>query len=80
MILAYSETLRDTPDIDEATRHRFLEHIYSSSNRLNNLINDIIELHKLESVGGGFTVDSATPLYEIAEDIKSFYAESTSKT
>ena len=37
MILAYSETLRDTPDIDEATRHRFLEHIYSSSNRLNNL-------------------------------------------
>ncbi len=80
MILAYSETLRDTPDIDEATRHRFLEHIYSSSNRLNNLINDIIELHKLESVGGGFTVDSATPLDEIAEDIKSFYAESTSKT
>jgi len=80
MILAYSETLRDTPDIDDATRHRFVEHIYNSSNRLNNLINDIIELHKLESVGGAFTVDQATPLDEVAADIKSFYAESSDKT
>jgi len=79
MILAYSETLRDTPNIDEATRRRFLEHIYTSSNRLNNLINDIIELHKLESVGGEFAVDSSTSLDETAADISSFYAEVTSK-
>lgn len=80
MILAYSETLRDTPDIDETTRHRFLEHIYTSSNRLNNLINDVIELHKLESVGEEFVIEQAASLVEIAEDIKSFYADANSKT
>ena len=80
MIMAYAETLRDTPDIEVTIKQRFLEHIYSSSVRLNNLINDIIELHKLESVGKEFTVDQAAPLEETAADIRSFYAEDTSKT
>ena len=80
MIMAYAETLRDTPDIEAGTRNRFLEHIYNSSQRLNSLINDVIELHKLESVGGDFTIDQAASLEETAADIRAFYEESTSKT
>lgn len=80
MIMGYAETLRDTPEIEEATRQRFLDNIYSSSVRLNNLINDIIELHKLESVGGEFRIDETTSLAEVAGDIRAFYAETSDKT
>ena len=80
MIMGYAETLRDTPDIDEKTRNRFLDNIYGSSVRLNNLINDIIELHKLESVGSQFRIEEATSLVEVEADIRSFYAETGDKT
>lgn len=79
MIMGYAETLRDTPEIDEATRNRFLESIYGSSVRLNNLINDIIELHKLESVAAEFGVDEATSLTAVANEIRTFYAETNDK-
>ncbi len=79
LIMGYAETLRDTPDIEEATRLRFLDHIYGSSVRLNDLINDIIELHKLESVGDTFVLEKATPLVEIEADIGSLYAENSDK-
>ncbi len=80
MIMGYAETLRDTPDIDEKIRARFLDNIFSSSVRLNNLINDIIELHKLESVGGEFAIDGVTSLDEIVADLRAFYAETSDKT
>lgn len=80
MIMGYAETLRDTPDIDETIRSRFLENIYGSSVRLNNLINDIIELHKLESVGDGFAIDEAISLVDVENDIRAFYAENSDKT
>jgi two-component system, OmpR family, phosphate regulon sensor histidine kinase PhoR len=79
MIMGYAETLRDTPDLAEPTRSRFVEHIYGSSVRLNNLINDIIELHKLESVGDEFAVKEATSLEELAADIRSYYREGREK-
>jgi two-component system phosphate regulon sensor histidine kinase PhoR len=79
MIMGYAETLRDTPEIDETTRNRFQNNIYTASVRLNNLINDIIELHKLESVGGEFRIHEATALTEVAGDIKAFYAETSDK-
>ncbi len=79
LIMGYAETLCDTPDIEEATRLRFLDHIYSSSVRLNDLINDIIELHKLESIGDTFVLEKATPLTEIEADIGSLYAENSDK-
>jgi two-component system phosphate regulon sensor histidine kinase PhoR len=42
---------------------------------LNDLINDMIKLHKLESVGGGFAVDVATSLLAVRDDLRSFYAD-----
>ncbi|MBW2187191.1 MAG: hypothetical protein JRG71_12570 [Deltaproteobacteria bacterium] len=80
MIMSYAETLRDTPDIDKPTRDRFLDNIYGSSVRLNNLINDIIELHKLESIGDGFAIDEAISLTDAANDIRAFYTDTGDKT
>ncbi|OQY17715.1 MAG: hypothetical protein B6I36_08595, partial [Desulfobacteraceae bacterium 4572_35.1] len=80
MIMGYAETLRDTPDIDETIRHRFLDNIYGSSVRLNNLINDIIELHRLESIGNGFAIDKAISLVDVANDISDFYTDTGNKT
>ncbi len=79
LIMGYAETLRDTPDIEKATRLRFLDHIYDSSVRLNDLINDIIELHKLESIGDTFILEKATPLSETRADIGALYAENSEK-
>lgn len=73
MMMMYSETLLNNKDIDEKTSTKFLEHIYSAAGRLNNLINDIIELHKLESNNNNFHVDNSTDLEIITDDLKSMY-------
>jgi len=75
LIMGYAETLRDNPEIEEAMRQRFLDHIYTSSVRLNNLINDIIELHRLESVGNSFSLEAPISLSDIETDIGSLYVD-----
>jgi signal transduction histidine kinase len=48
-IRAFSEILYDNPDIDPAERHRFLGLIIKESERLTRLINQVLDLAKLES-------------------------------
>ncbi|HXN15388.1 MAG TPA: sensor histidine kinase [Usitatibacter sp.] len=48
-IRAFSEILYDNPDIDTAERHRFLSLIIKESERLTRLINQVLDLAKLES-------------------------------
>jgi signal transduction histidine kinase len=48
-IRAFSEILHDNPDIDSADRHRFLGLIIKESERLTRLINQVLDLAKLES-------------------------------
>jgi Na+/proline symporter/nitrogen-specific signal transduction histidine kinase len=48
-IRAFSEILHDHPDIDSAERHRFLGLIIKESERLTRLINQVLDLAKLES-------------------------------
>ena len=48
-IRSFSEILRDTPDIDEAQRGEFLGIIVTESERLTRLINDVLDVAKLES-------------------------------
>ena len=76
MIMGYAETLRDNPAISAQQRQHFLDNIYISSQRLNNLINDVIELHKLESVGDNFTVSHSVVPEDIAAELRAFYADS----
>jgi len=48
-IRAFSEILYDNPDIDPAERHRFLGLVIKESERLTRLINQVLDLAKLES-------------------------------
>ena len=48
-IRSFSEILRDTPEIDEAERQEFLGIIVAESERLTRLINDVLDVAKLES-------------------------------
>lgn len=46
---AYAETLLINDDLDSKTQKEFIKKIYESSIRLSSLLNDIIELHRLEN-------------------------------
>jgi Na+/proline symporter/nitrogen-specific signal transduction histidine kinase len=48
-IRAFSEILHDNPQLDEAERHRFLGLVIRESERLTRLINQVLDLAKLES-------------------------------
>src|SRR5258708_6602690 len=48
-IRAFSEILYDNPDSDPAERHRFLGLVIKESERLTRLINQVLDLAKLES-------------------------------
>ncbi|HUL97347.1 MAG TPA: sensor histidine kinase [Usitatibacter sp.] len=48
-IRAFSEILHDNPDIDPAERERFLGLVIKESERLTRLINQVLDLAKLES-------------------------------
>ncbi|UOD34137.1 hypothetical protein DSN97_08210 [Deferribacteraceae bacterium V6Fe1] len=76
MILSYAETIVENSDLDRPTLNKFSKKIYDSSIRLNNLIEDIIKLHKLETIGDNFTVIEPVDLATFKSDIKEFYSES----
>jgi Na+/proline symporter/nitrogen-specific signal transduction histidine kinase len=48
-IRSFSEILRDDPDIDSDHRHQFISIIAKESERLSRLINDILDLAKMEA-------------------------------
>jgi signal transduction histidine kinase len=48
-IRSFAEILHDTPDLEEAERREFLEIIISESERLTRLINDMLDLAKIEA-------------------------------
>jgi two-component system phosphate regulon sensor histidine kinase PhoR len=79
MIMGYAETLRDNPDIADNTRIKFVDNIYNASVRLNNLITDVLELYKLESVVDAVTVTDPVVLGDVTQEITEFYADSIDK-
>lgn len=48
-ILGYSETLISNGDIEDSVRNKFLNYIYINAKDLNELIEDILKLHRLET-------------------------------
>ncbi|MBP6243048.1 MAG: histidine kinase [Chromatiaceae bacterium] len=48
-IRAFSEILHDDPDLDEAERQRFLGILVSETERLSRLVNQVLDLAKIES-------------------------------
>lgn len=48
-IRSFSEILLDTPDLSEAERRQFLQIVVRETDRLTRLINDVLDLSKIES-------------------------------
>ncbi len=48
-IIGFSKLIIDSKDIDTETRSKYLKMIYQSGYTLLNLVNDIIDLSKIES-------------------------------
>lgn len=75
MIMGYSETIMNDPEMDRKFHDKFINIIYNSSNRLNLLINDILKLHKLEMLREEITVDEPTNIEDLFDEIKNFYKD-----
>jgi signal transduction histidine kinase len=77
-IRAFSEMLQEDPKIDLAQRTRFVGIIVSETVRLSRLINQILDLAKLESGRAEWTVaavDVAEVIHEAAESLTVLFAE-----
>jgi Na+/proline symporter/signal transduction histidine kinase len=77
-IRAFSEMLQEDPKIDLAQRSRFLGIIVSETVRLSRLINQILDLAKLESGRAEWTVaavDVAEVVREAADSMTALFAE-----
>lgn len=79
MIMGYAETILSDKEMDEGTKEKFVKRIYDSCVRLNELIEDIIKLHKLERLGSNFFVDKPFSSSEVFSDIESLYEHSPKK-
>lgn len=78
LIMNYAETLLNDLEINKTILQKFLNAIYKGAIRLNNLINDIVELHRLESIGEDFDTASieVTDLKKLIEEISEYYSNS----
>jgi signal transduction histidine kinase/DNA-binding response OmpR family regulator len=78
-IVGFSELLV-MRELDEATRARYLQTIYAEANRLTALVNDFLDLQKIES--GGFTLSlEPTEIGEIlAHQVEVFSGQSRTHT
>jgi Na+/proline symporter/nitrogen-specific signal transduction histidine kinase len=68
-IRAFSEILRDNPNLDAAERQKFLDIVIQESERLTRLINQVLDLAKLESGRAEWQVGAVELAPVIAESI-----------
>jgi Na+/proline symporter/nitrogen-specific signal transduction histidine kinase len=68
-IRAFSEILHDNPEIDGAEREKFLNIIIQESERLTRLINQVLDLAKLESGRAEWNVEAVDPKAVIEDSI-----------
>jgi signal transduction histidine kinase len=73
-IRAFSEILHDNPDLDAGERHRFLGLVVKETERLTRLINQVLDLAKLES-GPADWHSEDIDLNEVAADVVSSTSE-----
>ncbi len=75
MILGYAETIAGDPDMGKEVLLKFLDTILGSSKRLNDIINDILELHKLESIDRAFEVPEPADLNSVVDTVQVVFAK-----
>jgi len=77
-INGYLETILNDPEMDHEQQMRFIERANSQSNRLTDLINDIVILNKIEETGDFFAfadVNISNLLQEILDDYQNMLSE-----
>ena len=67
-IRAFSEILRDHPDLTLAERHEFLRIVIAESERLTRLINQLLDLSKIDACGTLPRADAPVDLAAIARE------------
>jgi len=72
-ILGYAETLLNNPDIDRATEKKFLNYIYKNAVSLNELVEGILELHRIEQTKR--PVGKKTNIKEVVEELKTVFVK-----
>lgn len=75
MVQGYAETILNDPQMEAETLARFLQKIFNGSKRINGIINDLLELHKLESIGRRVHLEAPTLVADVMQDIINRFAE-----
>jgi two-component system phosphate regulon sensor histidine kinase PhoR len=68
------------PQMEKEVMARFLETIFTSSRRLNDLINDVLELHRLESIDQDFSIPEPTEISEVNQAVSGLFEKVDGKT
>ncbi|MCL3779436.1 two-component sensor histidine kinase [Prolixibacteraceae bacterium JC049] len=68
-VKGYLETILNNPDIEAEKQNYFIEKAYHQSNRLTDLINDIVVLNKIEEAGEHFSIEQISARHLINEVI-----------
>ncbi|ADU67293.1 GHKL domain-containing protein [Desulfurispirillum indicum] len=79
MIMGYAETLLSDPDLPTERRERFLRIIYKSSHSLSALIEDVLQLNRLEQTGQEFAIDEPLLMEDVILTLRERFATITSK-
>jgi two-component system phosphate regulon sensor histidine kinase PhoR len=79
MILGYAETILNEPEMAKPMLTRFLSKIFNSSKRINGIINDLLELHKLESTGRTVSPETPVIIAEVIQDLKNRFIDDLTK-
>lgn len=72
-IRAFSEILLNTPDLDQQEREKFLQIIVKESERLTRLINDVLDMAKVESGRMDWKIESVQAGMLIADAVNAVY-------
>lgn len=73
LIMGASETILNDKEMNDETRSRFLSTIYKNAVRLNGLVDETMELHRLESAPMGDIYSSQTNLSEITQEMQTLF-------
>ncbi len=69
LILGASETVLKNTDMAPEARNRFLQTIHRNGMRLNELLSDMLALHKLENTGSGEMITDTADITEIIDEL-----------
>ncbi|MGE4497431.1 MAG: ATP-binding protein [Deferribacterales bacterium] len=76
LVMGYAETLIEHPDMKPEDREKFLGKVYKGTAQLNQIINDVIELHRYESSSAeDVEAGEETDPGEYAEELRDYYSD-----